>query len=340
MITVYYTNEKQELTISNSATVSNIYDQIVRKSWVHMTKPTEEEIMNVSKITKIPEEAIRTTLDEEESAHIDIDDDVTLVVVDMPFYNQDEDYPEINKYTTTPFGIIFNNDYYVTTCLKENSVAQIVTNKTMKNFGTNKHINLTIQLLYRNATRFVNHLKLLDDDSEMVQKRLHASLKNKELFELMSLGKSLVYLSTGINANNLVLEKIKRVEAFKQYDDDLDLIEDAIIETKQAMEMCNIHRDILNGTMDAFASVISNNVNTIMKTLTIITIILTIPTLVASFFGMNVHLPFEDNKTGFWIAIIISVVLATIGAIILMRYTSKVKSSNGRKMFLKRRKKN
>lgn len=340
MITVYYTNEKQELLIYNSSEVDNVYDRIVRKSWVHMTNPTEEEITNVSKLTNIPEELIRTTLDEEETAHIDIDDDVTLVVVDMPFFDKDDNYPEINKYTTTPFGIIFNNNYYVTTCLKDNSIAQIVTSRIMKNFGTNKHIKLTIQILYRNATLFVNHLKLLDKDSDMVQKRLHESLKNKELFELMSLGKSLVYLSTGINANNLVLEKIKRIEAFKQYEDDLDLIEDAIIETKQAMEMCNIHRDILNGTMDAYASVISNNVNTIMKTLTIITIILTIPTLVASFFGMNVHVPFEDDKTGFWIALIISIILASIGAIILMRYTSRVKASSGQKWSMKFKRKN
>jgi magnesium transporter len=121
----------------------------------------------------------------------------------------------------------------------------------------------------------------------------------------------------------MVLEKIQRLEHFKQYKDDLSLIEDAIIENRQAMEMCNIHRDILNGTMDAFASVISNNVNTVMKTLTNVTIILTIPTLVASFFGMNVDLPIKEN--GFLIVFILSFVLSVIGAILLTKYTSQIR---------------
>ena len=331
MLTVYYSNEKNELLTYKSSDEENVYEKIVRKSWIHMTNPTTEEIEKVCQITSIPEEFIKVTLDEEETAHIDIDDDITLVVVDMPFLEKDDSFPDIHRYYTTPFGIIFNKDFYITTCLKANSVVQVVTNKLMKNFGTNKHVKLTIQILYRNATRFVNHLKMLDKDSSMAQNRLNESLKNKELFELMSLGKSLVYLSTGINANYLVLEKIKRVEVFKQYEDDYDLIEDTIIETKQAMEMCNIHRDILNGTMDAFASVISNNVNTIMKTLTVITIVLTIPTLIASFFGMNVRVPFGNSKLGFWIVFIISVILSTIGGIVLVKYTSRVKKKKTKK---------
>jgi magnesium transporter len=331
MITVYFTNEKQELITYKSTEIEEIYSKIVRKSWIHLTNPTELEIQKITSITAIPEVLVRTTLDEEESAHIDVDDDVTLVVVDMPFLEKDEDYQEIHKYSTTPFGIMFNNDYYLTTCLKTNSIEQVVTSRLMKNFGTNKHIKLTIQILYRNASRFVNHLKQLDKDSESVQKRLQQSLKNKELFELMSLGKSLVYLSTGINADNLVLEKIKRHELFKQYEEDYDLIEDTIIESRQAMEMCSIHRDILNGAMDAFASVISNNVNTVMKTLTVVTIVLTIPTLVASFFGMNVRIPFEDKPAGFWIALVISTILSTIGAVILIKYTSKVKKRRSKK---------
>lgn len=325
MITVYYTNEKQELLTYKSSVEEDIYSKIIRKSWIHLTNPTEEEITKVTSITGIPEPMLRTTLDEEETAHVDIDDDITLLVVDMPFVETDEDYPEIHRYYTIPFGILFNNDFFVTTCLKKDSVEQVITSKVMKNFGTYKHIKLTIQILYRNASRFVNHLKMLDKDSDAVQKRLHQSLKNKELLELMNLGKSLVYLSTGINADNLVLEKLKRLEAFKKYEDDYDLIEDTIIESKQAMEMCNIHRDILNGTMDAFASVISNNVNTIMKTLTVVTIVLTIPTLVASFFGMNVGVPFENKDYGFWIAFVISIILSTFSAVVLIKYTSGVK---------------
>ncbi|HEY8444918.1 MAG TPA: magnesium transporter CorA family protein [Bacilli bacterium] len=324
MISVYYTNENLELSVFTNEQNEDIYDKIIRKSWIHMTNPTDDEITKVSQITKISESIIRIPLDEEETAHIDIDDEATLVVVDTPVIEIDEDNIAINKYYTTPFGIIFNNDYFITTSLKTNAIEQSLNSRWMKNFATNKHIKLTIQILYRNAARFVTVLKQLDRNSDSVQKRLHQSLKNKELFELMSLGKSLVYLSTGINANHLVLEKLKRLNEFRKYEEDVDLIEDAIIESRQAMEMANIHRDILNGTMDAFASVISNNVNTIMKTLTVVTIVLTIPTVVASLFGMNFDIPINQEH-GFIIAIIISFVLSFLGAILLIKYTSSVK---------------
>ncbi|MBU1145810.1 MAG: magnesium transporter CorA family protein [Firmicutes bacterium] len=329
MITVYYTNQNSELLIYKSINEENIYDKIIPKSWIYLTEPTEEEIAKVSQITGINDAIIRSTLDEEESAHIDIDDDVTLVVVDTPVVKVDDFYPDIHHFFTTPLGILFNKDYFLTTCFKKDLVIPSLINRLMKNFSTHKHIKLTIQILYRNAANFVTMLKLLDKDSEHVQKKLHEALKNIELFELMNLGKSLVYLSTGLNADILVLEKIKRVEMFRQYEDDLDLIDDAIVENRQAMEMCSIHRDILNGTMDAYASIISNNVNTVMKTLTVVTIVLTIPTLVASIFGMNFDLPFQQN--GFWVAIIISIILASVGGYFLARYTSKTKNKRTKK---------
>ena len=329
MITVYYTNEKMELQIYYSLQEADIYSQIKRKSWIHLTQPTSEEISKVSKITNIPANVINSTLDAEETAHIDIDDDFTLVVVDTPVMEVEDQYPDIHKFSASPFGIIFNNDYFITTTLQSSSIEKDLTSRWMKNFATNKHIKLTIQILFRNAAKFVTLLKYVDKDSELIQARLHESMNNKELFELMSLGKSLVYLSTGLNANQLVLERIKRLELFRQYEEDVDLIEDAIIENRQAMEMCSIHRDILNGAMDAFASVISNNVNTVMKTLTVVTMVLTIPTLVASLFGMNVDLPFEEN--GFLIALFISLVLSIIGAFMLIEYTKGTKKTNIRK---------
>ncbi|MDD3123469.1 MAG: magnesium transporter CorA family protein [Candidatus Izemoplasmatales bacterium] len=324
MITVYNSSTSSELSVFKSIDETNIYEKIKPKCWIYMIAPTEEEISKVSQITGIFESMIRTSLDEEETAHIDIDDDVTLLVVDTPVVQVDVNYPEINHFYTMPLGIIFNEKYIITTCLKKDIVVPSLINRLMKNFSTNKHIKLTIQILYRNAANFVTMLKQLNKDSEHVQSKLQESLKNIELFELMNLGKSLVYLSTGLNADILVLEKIKRLEAFKQFEDDVDLIDDAIVENRQAMEMCSIHRDILNGTMDAYASIISNNVNTVMKTLTVVTIVLTIPTLVASIFGMNFDLPFQQN--GFWIAIIISIVMASIGGFLLARYTGKTKS--------------
>ena len=269
--------------------------------------------------TGIGKDLLRIALDEEETAHIDFENGVTMLIVDTPVLENDS---ESSKYLTTPFGIFFNEDYFVTLCLKENMVEGAITSRGMKNFSTGKHVRLTIQLLYQNAIAFVNIMKLINKDSEAIERRLHQSMRNKELFELMNLGKSLVYLSTGINANQLVLERFKRLDIYKKFEEDIALLEDALIENRQAMEMCSVHRDILNGTMDAFASIINNNVNHVMKTLTVVTIVLTIPTLVASFFGMNVNIPFAQDKLGFLYAVLISAVIAVICAWALIRYTN------------------
>ena len=284
-----------------------------------MKNPTEEEIDLVVRKTGIGKDLLRIALDEEETAHIDFENGVTMLIVDTPVLENDS---ESSKYLTTPFGIFFNEDYFVTLCLKENMVEGAITSRGMKNFSTGKHVRLTIQLLYQNAIAFVNIMKLINKDSEAIERRLHQSMRNKELFELMNLGKSLVYLSTGINANQLVLERFKRLDIYKKFEEDIALLEDALIENRQAMEMCSVHRDILNGTMDAFASIINNNVNHVMKTLTVVTIVLTIPTLVASFFGMNVNIPFAQDKLGFLYAVLISAVIAVICAWALIRYTN------------------
>jgi len=284
-----------------------------------LKNPTEEEIDLVVRKTGIGKDLLRIALDEEETAHIDFENGVTMLIVDTPVLENDS---ESSKYLTTPFGIFFNEDYFVTLCLKENMVEGAITSRGMKNFSTGKHVRLTIQLLYQNAIAFVNIMKLINKDSEAIERRLHQSMRNKELFELMNLGKSLVYLSTGINANQLVLERFKRLDIYKKFEEDIALLEDALIENRQAMEMCSVHRDILNGTMDAFASIINNNVNHVMKTLTVVTIVLTIPTLVASFFGMNVNIPFAQDKLGFLYAVLISAVIAVICAWALIRYTN------------------
>ena len=329
MITVYLTNQNSELLCFTASSGYDIYEKIVPKSWIYMVEPTDEEIKKVSQITGINEAMMRIACDEEESAHIDIDDDTTLVVMDTGVFKQDPAYPEINTYYTTPIGVLFNASYYVTVSAKPDLLIPNLVTKYAKSLFTNKHIRLTIQIMYRNATNFVYMAKLLDKDSEYVQNKLHESLQNTEIFELMNLGKSLVYLSTGLNADILVLEKIKRLDSFKQYEEDLELIDDAIVENRQALEMCSIHRDVLNGTMDAYASVINNNVNSLMKTLTVVTIVLSIPTLVASFFGMNFDLPIQEN--GFVIALVLGLSLSLLCAFVLVRYTKSIKGTKKNK---------
>jgi magnesium transporter len=325
MIIVYLTNETGELQVFRSDSDIDIIKRIVPRSWVYLLEPTEEEIQIVSLTTKISEVILRTALDEEESAHIDAEGDVSIVVVDTPVLEVNVIYPQINHFYTIPLSILYNKDFIVTSTIRKDLVVPSMIAKTMKNFNTARHVKLTIQLLYRNAAIFVNLLKQLDKDSEYIQDRLQESLENSELFGLMNLSKSLVYLSTGLNSDLIVMERLRKTEEFRANPDDYALIDDAIIENRQAIEMCSIHREILNGTMDTYASVISNNVNTIMKTLTVVTIVLTIPMIVAAFFGMNVDLP-VPTSWGFAFAAIFSLAGGIIAGIFLSRYTSRLNS--------------
>ncbi len=178
---------------------------------------------------------------------------------------------------------------------------------------------MLLQILYRNSVLFLSYLKQIDKNSTRVEQELHKSLKNQELIQMLKLEKSLVYFATSLKSNEVVMEKLMRMSFIKKYPDDMELLEDVIIENKQAIEMCNIYRDILSGTMNAFASVISNNLNIVMKLLTSITIILSIPTLIASLWGMNVGVPFANNPFGFVIVIAISVLIALGSAVVMVR---------------------
>ena len=176
-----------------------------------------------------------------------------------------------------------------------------------------------MQILYKNASYYLQYLRSIDRASELITHKLHQSTKNKELIQLLDLDKSLVYFSTSLKANEMVLEKMMRMETIKRYPEDQELLEDVIIENKQAMEMANIYSSILNSTMDAFASVISNNLNSAMKTLTSITIILSIPTMIFSFFGMNVWLPFGENHWAVWGISALSLLIIAVLAVLMAR---------------------
>ena len=207
----------------------------------------------------------------------------------------------------------------MTVCLRENALARAFMEGLVKGCSTKKFKRLALQMLYRNASLFLFYLRQVDKASTRVENELHISMKNKELIQMLGLEKSLVYFSTSLKGNEIVLEKLLRMDFVKDYPEDTDLLEDVIIENKQAMEMSSIYRDILSGTMDAFASVISNNLNIVMKLLAAVTIILTVPTIVSSLWGMNVPVPFEHNPFGFWIALGIAG-LATFGAFLLARH--------------------
>ena len=310
MINIYYTD-------SDNGNTKLVKDYI-KGSWINMISPSEEEIKEVCDNLNIKDDFIKYSLDYEEKARIDIDDDGTMLfIVDIPIIEKEND-SEI--YTTMPIGmIVVRDDYFITVSLKNNSIIKEIENKVYKNIVTYKKSRLIFQILYQNAATFLNLLKRISKETEIAESVLKSSMKNKELLKLLNLEKSLVYFTTSLKSNEVVMEKTLRGKIIKLYDEDEDILEDAIIENKQAIEMSKIYSDILNGTMDAYASIISNNLNGVMKFLTSITIILSIPTMVASFWGMNVEVPMQNNKLGFLIIMIFSVLSAIIAMIWLKK---------------------
>lgn len=303
------------LKIYNTDIEANKLEEIKefkKGSWINLVNPSEQEIKKVCESTNIQEDFIRDALDFEEKARIDReeDDGTTLFVVDVPIVEKNE---ENDVYTTMPLGmIVVRDDFFITVSLRKNKVIEDFEKRKIKDFQTYKKSKLIFQILYLNSSYYLSYLKLINKETEIAEYILKNSMKNKELLKLLSLEKSLVYFTTSLKSNELVMERTLRGKIIKLYEDDEDILEDAITENKQAIEMAKIYSDILNGTMEAYASIISNNLNGVMKFLTSITIVLAIPTMISSFWGMNVNLPFQDSKLGFVIMIAISAILTLV----------------------------
>lgn len=279
-----------------------------RGSWINLVNPSESEIKKVCENINLDEDYIKDALDYEEKARIDKEeeDNTTLFIVDVPMVEKNE---ENDLYTTMPLGmIVVRDDYFVTVSLKKNKVIEDFEKKKIKNFQTYKKTRFIFQILYLNSSYFLNYLKQINKETEIAEYILKNSMKNKELLKLLSLEKGLVYFTTSLKSNELVMEKTMRGKIIKLYDEDEEILEDAITENRQAIEMSQIYSNILNGTMDAYASIISNNLNGVMKFLTSITIILAVPTMISSFWGMNVSLPFQNSPLGFIVMIFIAVI--------------------------------
>lgn len=287
-------------------------EEFKKGSWINLLNPTEDEIKKVCESVNIKEDFIRDALDFEEKARIDTeeDDDTILFVIDVPIIEKnDENY----IYTTMPLGmIVVRDDYFITASLRKNEIIEDFEKQKVKDFQTFKKSRMILQILYLNASYYLKYLKQINKETELAEKRLKDSMKNKELLTLLNSSKSLVYFTTSLKSNEIVMEKTIRGKTIKLYDDDEDILEDSITENRQAIEMANTYRSILSESMDAYSSIISNNLNGVMKFLTSITIVLAIPTMVSSFWGMNVGLPFENNRFGFLIMVLISILL-TLG---------------------------
>ncbi len=287
--------------------------------WISLTNPTESELIKVAQDNNIDIADIKAAMDEEERSRIQPEDNYTMILVDVPTI---EVRNEKDWYVTIPMSIILTNDLIITVCLEETPLIKSFMQARVKNFHTHMKTRFILQILYRNATLYLQYLRNINRKSEEVEKKLHRSTKNSELIELLELEKSLVYFTTSLRSNEIVLEKLLRTERVKQYPEDTDLLEDTIIENKQAMEMANIYSGILSGMMDAFASVISNNLNIVMKFLATITIVLSIPTMIFSAYGMNVNtngMPFAGSMYGFGIVIAISIIISLVVALIFSK---------------------
>lgn len=282
-------------------------DQVTEGCWVALTKPTMEELETVSTTTGIDIHDLRAPLDDEERSRVEIENGYVVILVDIPSLD------EKDRYVTIPLGIYTTDKIIVTVCLEETPVLKAFMNNREREFYTFKKTRFVFQILYRNATSYLRYLRIIDRKSEQIEEKLHISQRNKELIELLELEKSLVYFTTSLRSNETVLEKLLRTEKIKKYPEDEDLLEDVIVENKQAIEMAKIYSDILSGTMDAFASVISNNLNVVMKFLSTVTIVLSIPTMIASFYGMNFqHIPLGDNPYGFYIVTAITLIVTVV----------------------------
>lgn len=310
MINIYNTNsETNQLEEIN---------KIQKGCWVNLVSPSDEEIINVCSELKISTDYVKDSLDYEEKARIDTeeDDGTVLFVIDVPIIEKEGDS---YSYSTMPLGVIIvRDDYIVTVSLRKSIVIEKFIKSKVKNFVTYMKSRFLFQIMLENSSAYLTYLKRINKETEIAESTLKHSMKNRELLKMLSLEKSLVYFTTSIKSNEVVMEKTLRGKFIKLYEDDEDILEDAIIENKQAIEMGKIYSDILNGTMDAYASIISNNLNGVMKFLTSITIVLAIPTMVSSFWGMNVELPFQNNINGFAIMVAISILL-TLGVTVWLK---------------------
>ncbi len=302
--------------------------------WVDMVNPTDDECEDVSAVSGVPEYMIKAALDEEERARADFDDGCSMFILDCPII---EETASGDSYTTLPLAVIYNDKCIVTVCLKGNNVLKEFIVGREKIF-CGKPVHFALTFMMGNAKRFLYCLKQIDRKNHRIQNEVDKTMKNEEIIQLLDLQNSLVYFSTSLNSNERVHEKFCKVAQVAANQDYMDLYEDLGIENKQAIETCNIYKNILSVTMDAYGSIISNNANDSMKKLTIIPILLALPTLIAGLWGMNMPVPFQQGvKFGetiwFWVVAGVALAVTAVIAVILFKGNSmqKIKKTKKRK---------
>lgn len=293
-------------------------DEVQSGTWISVINPTETEISDLEDDMGIERDYIRAALDEEEPSRIESDDGVTLIVVDYPITEQDNDPNRTLLYSTTPMSIIITENNVITVSAKENFVVDEFAKGMVKGVQPHLKTRFVLSILLRIAARYLQYLKQIDKISNYVEGTMYKSMKNKGLIQLLELEKSLVYFSTSLKSSETVLEKLMRGRYLKLYEEDQDLLDDVMIEVKQAIEMTNIYSNILSGTMDTFATIVSNNLNIVMKRMTALTIIFAVPSIIFSYYGMNINeaangLPISNA----WFPILVSLFLCALVGIFI-----------------------
>jgi magnesium transporter len=303
-------------------TVYNTIDNMIvntdkpeeKGTWINMINPTEEEIALVTKANGIECDFIKDVLDDDERPRIETEKNQILVIINVPIIQN-----ATVIYETIPLGIILTENHFVTVCLQEVDVFKDFINGKVRDVETAKKTRFLFQILYKSASLYLTSLRDIEKKTNEIELALQKSMRNKDLIRLLNLQKSLVYFTTSLKSNEQVMEKMLRTKVLEIYEEDQDLLEDVIIENKQALEMAETYSNISSSMMVSFSSIISNNLNIVMKFLASITIILALPTMLASFFGMNVKIPLATAENGFSIVVGMSIVLCFGGIMYLMK---------------------
>jgi magnesium transporter len=293
--------------------------EIVKDCWVDARNVTREDLAKLEKDFSIQSELIADIMDQDEQARIEKEDEYTAIIVRLPVFDENSEV----TYSAVPVGIILFSDKIVTICQRSSDVLDDLTGHRIRDFNVKNKSAFVLNLMGRAALSYLRALKELNKKTAIIERELQESVKNNELVQLLSVQKSLVYFTTSLKTNELLLEKLQKSPFIHFKEDEQELLEDVLTDNKQAIEMANIYSSILTGTMDAFASVISNNLNRVMRRLTIVSIVLMIPTLISSFFGMNVDLPFQDMPLAFLGIFGGSLLASVIGALLLSERRKK-----------------
>lgn len=304
MLTIYKTTEQGLEQL----------DTMVNGAWVKVIDPTPDEIEQLIN-WGVDIEYINYSLDLDEMPRIERDEEYTFILLRIPHKQLESDVP----YTTIPLGIMIRGNMIVTICKYDKEMFKVLANGKYRMLKTGKRYRFALYIFLETATRYLVHLREINRITETIEDQLQKSTRNRELMELLKYQKSLTYFATALRSNEVMMERVQRMQIFNYYEEDQDLLEDVLTENQQAIQMTSINTEILSSMMDAFASIISNNLNVVMKALAAITIVLNVPTIVASFYGMNVALPGEDQPFAFLTVFGIAIGLTAIATYIFYK---------------------